>query len=208
MLTIYGFTPSGNSYKPRLLLAHLGIDYAWQEVDITRGESRARAFLSRSPNGKVPLLELENGEYLAESNAILYYFARDTRFLPAGRLAAARVMQWMFFEQYQLEPNIATSRYWLHVLGNPPEHRAGIEARRQPGRAALAVMDAHLAGHKYFVGGELSIADIALYAYTHVAGEGGFDLEPHAHIRAWLDRVASLPGHIPMTDQTHPGRHA
>ncbi|MGH8496816.1 MAG: glutathione S-transferase family protein [Gammaproteobacteria bacterium] len=203
MLKLYGFTPSGNSYKPRLLLAHLGVSYAWEEVDITRKATRTQSFLARNPNGKVPLLELDGGELLAESNAILYYFAKGTRFLPADPLAQARVMQWMFFEQYQVEPNIATSRYWIHVLGNPPEYRAQLEAKREPGRAALAVMDGHLSRREFFVGAGLTIADIALYAYTHVAPEGGFDLEPHRHVRAWLERVAAVPGHVAMTDTAH-----
>jgi glutathione S-transferase len=198
MYTLYGMTESGNCYKPRLLMAHLDIPYEWVEVDIVRGESRTPHFLAMNPNGRVPLLELTPGEFLAESNAMLYYLSQDTPYFPPERLAQARVMQWLFFEQYSHEPYIATSRYWLHILDGAEEYAEKLAERRAPGYAALGVMEQHLRNHDYLVDERFTIADIALYAYTHVAEEGGFDLASYPAIRTWLDRVAALPGHVPM----------
>jgi len=168
------------------------------ELDITRGETRTQEFLARNPNGRIPLLEFEDGSCLAESNAIQFYLAEGTDLLPDDRLERARVLQWMFFEQYSHEPYIAVVRYWHHI-GTAESRRGEVESRREQGYAALGVMETQLAHHDFFVGGRYSIADIALYAYTHVAHEGGFDLAPYAATRAWLDRVRSQPRHIPIT---------
>ena len=199
MLRLHDHITSGNGYKVRLLLTLLGLPFARVEYDVDRGATRTPDFLRLNPNGRVPVLDVEDGRCLAESNAILCYLAEGTRFLPADRFERALVLQWLFFEQYSHEPNIATLRYWItHRLMND-ERRAQVEGKRRWGEAALAVMERHLDGRRYFVGERYSIADIALYAYTHVAGEGGFDLAPYAAIRRWLDRVASEPGHIPIT---------
>ena len=198
MLRLYDHLASGNAYKVRLLLHQLGIPFERIEMDIVRGETRTPEFLARNPNGRIPTLELEDGTYLAESNAILFYLAESTPFLPATRLERALVLQWMCFEQYSHEPNIATVRFWLHT-GLDDERRAMLPMKRRLGHDALAVMDGHLRVRSFFVGERYSIADIALFAYTHVAGEGGFDLEPYAAVRAWLDRVRAQPGHVPIT---------
>ena len=198
MLRLYDNRISGNGYKPRLLLAHLGRAFERIEVDIDKGASRTPAFLEKNPNGRIPVLELEDGTCLAESNAILFYLAEGSRFLPAGRLARAQTLQWMFFEQYSHEPNIAVVRHWLHLGGLTEAQRAQLPARRAGGHAALAVMEGHLGRAGWFGGGGMTIADMALYAYTHVAGEGGFDLGAYPAVRAWLDRVAAEPGHVPM----------
>ena len=198
MLRLYDYQLSGNGYKVRLLLHQLGIPFERVETDIVRGETRTPEFLARNPNGRIPTLELEDGTYLAESNAILFYLAEGTPFLPATRLERALVLQWMCFEQYSHEPNIATVRFWLHT-GLDDERRAMLPMKRRLGHDALAVMDGHLRARSFFVGERYSIADIALFAYTHVAGEGGFELQPYAAVRAWLDRVRAQPGHVPIT---------
>jgi glutathione S-transferase len=198
VLRLYDHLTSGNAYKIRLLLNQLGIPFERIEMDIVRGETRTPEFLARNPNGRIPTLELEDGTYLAESNAILFYLAESTPFLPATRLERSLVLQWMCFEQYSHEPNIATVRFWLHT-GLDDERRAMLPMKRRLGHDALAVMDGHLRVRSFFVGERYSIADIALFAYTHVAGEGGFDLEPYAAVRAWLDRVRAQPGHVPIT---------
>jgi glutathione S-transferase len=198
VLRLYDYLASGNGYKVRLLLHQLGIPFERVELDIVRGATRTPAFLARNPNGRIPTLELEDGSHLAESNAILWYLAEGTPYLPAERLDRARVLQWMCFEQYSHEPNIATVRFWLHTELTD-ERRALLPVKRAQGEAALAVMDGHLRARSFFVGERYTIADIALYAYTHVAGEGGFDLEPHPAVRAWLDRVRAQPGHVPIT---------
>ncbi len=199
MLRLYDFLPSGNGYKVRLLLHQLGIPFERVELDITRGETRTRAFLAKNPNGRIPLLELEDGTFLAESNAILWYLAERTPFCPREPLARAQVLQWMFFEQYSHEPNIATSRFWLMHGELTDERRVGLEQKRPLGHAALGVMEEHLATREYFVADRYSIADIALYAYTHVAPEGGFDLDPYPAVGRWLARVRAEPRHIPIT---------
>lgn len=198
MLTLYDYLDSGNGYKVRLLLAQLGAPYRLVELDIMQGATRTPAFLAKNPNGRVPTLELEDGTFLAESNAIIWYLAEGSTFVPADRLGRAKALHWMFFEQYSHEPNIATLRFWLSIRKVDPD---GPEARQIPsktqaGYAALQVMESHLAKSSYFVGNALSIADIALYAYTHVASEGGFDLERFPAIRQWLARVAQTPGHV------------
>ena len=187
---------SGNGYKVRLLLAQLGIDYRWTHLDVDKGTTRTPEFLKRNPNGRIPTLELDDGSNLPESNAILWYLAEDTPFVPGDRLGRAQVLQWMFFEQYSHEPYVATPRYIVKHL--PPEHarRAELPDRLAKGRAALAVMDQHLKSRSFFVAERYSIADIALYAYTHVAHEGGHDLVPYANVRSWLARVAAQPGNV------------
>ena len=197
MLRLYDNHPAGNGYKPRLLLAHLGTAFERIEVDIDKRESRMPAFLEKNPNGRIPVLELKDGACIAESNAILFYLAEGSRFLPSGRLDRALTLQWMFFEQYSHEPFIAVVRHWIHT-GMNHEQRAQLPAKREGGHAALAVMEGQLGKADWFGGAGMTIADIALYAYTHVAGEGGFDLAGYPAVRAWLDRVAAEPGHVPM----------
>jgi glutathione S-transferase len=192
---------SGNGYKARLLLAQLGVPFQRIEYDIDRAETRTPEFLRMNPNGRIPVLELEDGRFLPESNAILFYLAEGTPFLPEERFGRAQVLSWMFFEQYSHEPNIASPRYWItHNLPMTEERRATLEPKRRLGYAALGVMEAHLKDcGGFFVGDRYTIADIALYAYTHVAHEGGFDLEGFPAVRAWLGRVAAQPGHVPIT---------
>ena len=198
MLRLYDNRLAGNGYKPRLLLGHLGRAYERVEIDILKGESRTPEFLARNPNGRIPVLELEDGTCLAESNAILFYLAEGSRFLPDTPLGRAQALQWLCFEQYNHEPNIAVARHWLQHIEMTEAQRAQIPARQEGGRAALAVMERHLTETPWFVGEAMSIADIALYAYTHVAGEGGFDLAAYPAVSAWLARVAAEPGHVPM----------
>ncbi len=198
MLRLYDFLESGNGYKVRLLLTQLGIPFERIELDITRGESRTPDFLARNPNGRIPTLELEDGSTLAESNAIQWYLAEGSELLPAERMERAQVLQWMFFEQYSHEPYIAVVRFWAHN-GQLEGREAEVEERRRRGYEALFVMEQHLGTRDFFVGGRYSIADIALYAYTHVCDEGGFDLAGCPSVRSWLERVASQPGHIPIT---------
>jgi glutathione S-transferase len=198
-MRLYDNLFSGNAYKVRLLLHFLGIPFERIEMDIDRGETRTPEFLRRNPNGRVPVLEVAPEVHLAESNAILWYLAEGTRFLPDDRMARAEALQWMFFEQYSHEPNIATSRYWITHKLLTPDREALLPAKRKLGYDALGVMEGHLAARRFFVGERYSIADIALYAYTHVAHEGGFDLAPFPAVRAWLARVAAEPGHVPIT---------
>jgi len=198
-MRLYDFLESGNGYKVRLLLAQLGVPYERVEVDIISGGSRTPEFLRKNPNGRIPTLELDDGTCLAESNAICFYLAEGSRFLPDNRLIRAQVLQWMCFEQYSHEPFIATSRFLLHYRPDGPERAAEIARRRDGGWAALDVMERHLTDHAFFVGERYTIADIALYAYTHVADEGGFPLDRHAAVRAWLERVRAQPGHVPIT---------
>ncbi len=198
MLRLYDFLDSGNGYKVRLLLHQLGVEYDRIELDITRGESRTADFLARNPNGRIPTLELEDGRHLAESNAILFYLAEGTAFLPADAWQRALLLQWMFFEQYSHEPYIAVVRFWAHQ-GLLEEKGAEVDERRERGHQALAVMEGHLADRDWFVADRYTIADIALNAYTHVAHEGGYDLGVYPNVRAWLDRVASRDRHIPIT---------
>lgn len=202
MYTLHGDIHSGNCYKVKLLACLLGIEHRWRHVDILRGETRTPAFLALNPNGRIPLLERDDGTTLWESNAILNYLAEGSAWLPAERRLRAEVLQWQFFEQYSHEPYIATSRYIVRYLGSPPERQADLAARRAGGIAALGVMESHLARHDFFVGARYTIADIALYAYTHVAHEGGFPLDDYPALRAWLVRVAAQPGHVTMQQFT------
>jgi len=196
---LHDYLDSGNGYKIRLLLAQLGRDYRWVELDIMRGGTRTADFLAKNPNGRIPTLQLDDGTCLAESNAILWYLADGTPYLPAGKLERAQVLQWMFFEQYSHEPYVATPRYILKHLPEDSPRRAELPKRLEQGRAALGVMEGHLAGRHFFVGERYSIADIALYAYTHVAHEAQHDLGPCPAVRAWLARVASEPRHVSLT---------
>jgi glutathione S-transferase len=199
MITLYDYLDSGNGYKIRLLLAQLGRPYRWIERDILANETRTAEFLAKNPNGRIPTLELDDGTYLAESNAIAWYLAEGSPFIPNDRLHRAQVLQWMFFEQYSHEPYVATSRFIVkHMPADSPRH-AELPDRMVRGHAALTVMETHLARHPFFVGDAYSLADIALYAYTHVAHEAFFDLTPYRAVRAWLERVASQPGYLPLT---------
>lgn len=196
MLHLYDFLPSGNCYKIRLLLQQLGIPYQRIDINILKGESRTPEFLAKNPNGRVPLLATEDGRFIAESNAILFYLSQGTEFWPRNSWQQTQVLQWLFFEQYSHEPYIATSRYWISILGKADEYREAIAQKRQPGYAALEVMENHLKQQQFFVAERYTIADIGLFAYTHVAEEGGFDLTGFPAVRAWLERVKAQPGHI------------
>ena len=203
MLKLYDFLPSGNSYKVRLLLSQLAIPYERIAVDILKGETRTPAFLAKNPNGRIPLLEIAPQLYLSESNAIMVYLAKDSALLPRDPWHYAQILQWLFFEQYSHEPYIATSRYWIALLDKEREYRDALAEKRAPGQAALRIMNQHLAHHDFFVAGRYSIADIGLYAYTHVVPEGGFDLSAYPNILAWLDRVASQPAYIDIRQVPH-----
>jgi glutathione S-transferase len=194
---LHQMTGSGNCYKVLLALAQLRRPCEIVELDIRTGATRTPGFLALNPNGRVPLLELDDGTTLAESNAILFYLAEGTELFPEDRLARARVLQWMFFEQYSHEPYIATTRYWIRFLDAGDRFAERIAEHREKGHAALAVLEQQLADRDFLVD-RYSIADIALFAYTHVAHEGGFDLAPYPAIRAWLDRVRATPGFVPM----------
>jgi glutathione S-transferase len=195
---VYGDSRSGNCYKIKLLCAQLDIAYAWREVDILAGQTRTDEFLAMNPNGRIPLLALPDGRYLAESNAILAFLAEGSELLGADDFSRAKILQWLFFEQYNHEPNIATSRFIIRYLGNPPERQAALQEKRLGGYKALDVMETQLLDTPFIAGTDYTIADIALYAYTHVADEGGFDLQEYAAIRGWLSRVQAMPGHVPM----------
>ncbi|MBD6616281.1 glutathione S-transferase family protein [Komarekiella sp. 'clone 1'] len=200
-LRLYDFLPSGNGYKIRLLLTQLGMPFDRVEVNILKGETRTPEFLSKNPNGKIPTLEIEPGKYLAESNAILVYLSECTEFLPYDRFSRSQVLQWLFFEQSSHEPFIATSRFWISILGKAEEYREAIEQKRKPGYAALSLMENHLTSHIFFVGERYTIADIALFAYTHVADEGGFDLTQFPAIQGWIERVKAQPRYISITQE-------
>ncbi|MDO3384936.1 glutathione S-transferase family protein [Gilvimarinus sp. SDUM040013] len=199
MHTLYQFQSSGNCYKLRLAMHQLGIPFHKVEVDILQKQSRTPEFLAMNPNGRIPVLKV--GErYLPESNAALWYLAQGSALMPTDSFAQAQLLQWMFFEQYSHEPNIATIRYWVHIANTADQFEQEIEAKRKAGYAALRVMDTHLAGNPYLVAGQYSIADIALYAYTHVAAEGGFDLSSFTHIARWLSDIEAQPGYINMAN--------
>ena len=199
-IEIYGDSISGNCYKLQLACAQLGIDHVWHEMDLLKGEARSNAFLAMNPNGKTPLLKLADGRFLPESNAILYYLARDTALFATDRYEAANILSWMFFEQYSHEPYIAVARFIVRYLGNPPEEQARLESKRPGGYKALDVMEGQLGKFDFIANNRYSIADIALYAYTHSAHEGGFELAKYAKIRAWLKRVAEQPGYVAQSD--------
>lgn len=197
-LEIFGDSRSGNCYKLQLACAQLGIDYVWHDVDVMSGETRTDVFLAMNPNGKVPVVLLPDGRYLSESNAILYYLADGTALAGRDVFERANILRWMFFEQYSHEPYLAVVRFIVRFLGDPPERRAEIEARREQGYKALDVMEKVLTEHPFMAEDRYTIADIALYAYTHVAADGGFDLGPYPRIRAWLERVSQQEAYVPM----------
>jgi glutathione S-transferase len=199
MLTLYDYLDSGNGFKIRLLLSQLLLQYRWVERDIMAGETRTPDFLARNPNGRIPVIETDDGVCLAESNAILFYLAEGTQFLPQNPMLRAQVLQWMFFEQYSHEPYVATPRFIIKHLPENSARRAELPRRLAQGRAALGIMDQHLNGRNFMVAERYSIADIALYAYTHVAEEATLDLSAYPHVNTWLRRVAEQPYYIPIT---------
>ncbi|MBV8998836.1 MAG: glutathione S-transferase family protein [Solirubrobacterales bacterium] len=197
-MLLYNSAVSGNCWKVRQLFAHLGIDYERREVSVIDRSNRGELLGGLNPGLRVPTLVLDDGRSLAESNAITFYFAEGTPYLPEDRFERAQVLQWQFFEQYSHEPYIAVARFWAIAGITPPA--AEREAKHRGGTAALRAMESHLAERTFLVGERYTIADIALYAYTHVAPEGGFDLEPYPAINAWLERVAAQPGNVAITD--------
>ena len=198
MYTVYGMSASGNCHKVRMLLEQLGLPYRWIEIDIFKNESRTEAFLAMNRNGKTPVLEIEPGKYLAESNAILCYFAEGTPFWPGDRYQRADILHWLFFEQYSHEPFIAVARFILKWLPADHPRHADLPRLHQRGHEALAVMEAHLAAHDFLVADRYTIADIGLFAYTRAAAEGGFDLTGYPAIRRWFERVEAQPGYVAM----------
>ncbi len=199
MNTVYGMKASGNCYKLQLLLEQLGQPYRWIETDSTTGETRTPEFLAKNANGKVPLLELDDGRRLPESNAILCYLAEGSRFLPDDRWQRAQVLQWLFFEQYSHEPYIAVARFIAKWLPADHPRQADLPKLRERGYQALAVMEQQLAKTEFLLDVGYTVADIALYAYTHEAHVGGFDLDAYPAIRAWLARVEAQPGFVAQT---------
>jgi len=197
-MLLYNSQVSGNCYKVRLLFAHLGIEYERLEMDVVDRSNRREVLGELNPALRVPTLVLDDGRSLAESNAIIFHFAEGTQYLPEDSFERAQVLQWLFFEQYSHEPNIAVARFWV-AISPAPAPEGELEARRRGGYAALDAMERHLADRSFLVGERYTIADIALYAYTHVAPEGGFDLDGLPAIRSWLARVAGQPGHVPIT---------
>ena len=202
MITVHGFSSSGNCHKVRLLLEQLGhrpgVDYRWIETDSSRGETRTPDFLAKNPNGRVPLIELDDGRHMAESNAILCWLAEGTAYFTGDAWQRAQVLSWMFFEQYSHEPYIAVARFIRGWTPADSPRRADLPKLRERGYQALAVMERHLLSAPWFSGMDYGIADIALFAYTDVAGEGGFDLAPYPAIRDWLARVRATPGFVAM----------
>lgn len=197
--TLYSMQRSGNCYKVRLALAQLGIPYRLVEVDILKGETRTPEFLRMNPDGHVPLLEVAPGRYLPESNAILWYIAAQTPLVPEDRIDRAEALQWMFFEQHSLEPNIGAAYFWLTLVkGGRELQQHAIEDWMERGYQALSVMEKHLERRRFFAAERYTIADIALYAYTHIADQCGYDLSAFPAVRAWLSRVAAQPGHVTM----------
>ena len=198
MHTLYGNSTSGNCWKPAVMLHARGLPFRWIEVDILKGESRTPEFLERNPNGRVPLLVLPDGRVLAESNAMLLHLGEGTAWIPTDPYLRAKTYEWLFFEQYSHEPYVATVRFWVKHAGKAQEKAQEIVERTARGHAALGVMERALSTTPFLVGEQPTLADLALYAYTHVAPEGGFSLEPYPAIRRWLERVATVPGFVPM----------
>jgi glutathione S-transferase len=198
MITVYGMKTSGNCYKVQLLLEQLGESYRWIEIDSAAGETRTADYLAKNPNGKVPLLELDDGRLLAESNAILCYLAEGSQLLPADPWQRAQCLQWLFFEQYSHEPSIAVARFICLWLAEDHPRRAELPRLRERGYHALAVMEKHLAANAWFTSAGYGVADIALFGYTHCADEGGFDLRAYPAVRGWLDRVRAQPRFVPQ----------
>lgn len=200
MIKVYGDIYSGNCYKIKLLMALLGIEHEWIAVDILAGETHTEAFKQKNPNSRIPVLEIDSETFLCESNAILNYLADGSDLLPQDRYARAQVLQWQFFEQYSHEPFIATARYINKYLGLPKEREAEYHAKQEGGHKALGIMEQRLTDNDWLVGNSMSIADITLYAYTHVADEGGFELSGYPAINAWFSRIESQPGYVTMAD--------
>ena len=194
-MLLYDSAPSGNCYKVRLLLSQLGIPFERHELSVSDRANRPAVLGGLNPALRVPTIVLDDGRSLAESNAILWYFGDGTKYVPTDRFERAQVLQWQFFEQYDHEPNIAVARFWLHYKGGDID-RAALAERQKSGYRALDAMEKHLAGREFLVGSRYSLADISLYAYTHVAEEGDFDMSRYPAIRAWLGRVAAQPGHV------------
>ncbi|MGY0576812.1 MAG: glutathione S-transferase family protein [Paraglaciecola chathamensis] len=197
-MKIYGDEQSGNCYKVKLMCALLNIQHEWIHVDILAGGTNAQAFLAKNPNGKIPLLALDDGRHLWESNAIINYLAMGSDFLPSDAFDLAKVQQWQFFEQYSHEPYIAVARFIAKYLGLPDSKKAEYEAKQAGGHKALAVMETQLVQSAFLTGEHMSSADVSLYGYTHVAHEGGFDLSLYPAVQAWLARIEALPNYIPM----------
>jgi glutathione S-transferase len=200
-LKLYGDSRSGNCYKIQLLCAELQIEYDWQEVDILAGDTRTPEFLAMNANGRIPLLALPDGRYLPESNAILFFLAEGSELFAGDAMQRAQILQWMFFEQYSHEPYIATSRFIIKYLGNPADKQASLAEKSAGGHSALAIMEQQLLNHSHIAGDRYNIADIALFAYTHVAGEGGFSLHDYPAIRAWIERIEERPAFVPMAEK-------
>jgi glutathione S-transferase len=199
MYTLYSMQRSGNSYKARLALAMLGVPYRLIEVDILRGETRTPDFLRKNPSGQVPLLEVAPGRFIAESNAILWYIASHTPLAPDDGIDRAEALQWMFFEQHALEPNIGSAYFWLSLVrGGRELHANSIEDWMERGHRALQLMDNHLKTRDWFAAGHFTVADIALYAYTHLAEQCDFELDAFPSVKLWLDRVSRRPGFVAM----------
>ena len=201
MITVYGYSVSGNCHKLRLLLEQLGREYRWVEIDSSKGQTRTPEYLAKNPNGRVPIIELEDGRVLAESNAILCYLAEGTPFLPADKWQRAQALGWMFFEQYSHEPYVAVARFirgWTPI--DSPRRAAELSRCMERGHQALAVMEKHLSEHAWFTGPDYGIADIALFAYTDVAAHGGFDLTLYPKVSDWLTRVRATHGFAAMPD--------
>ena len=199
-MKIYGDSQSGNCYKLKLLCSLLSIQHQWIPVDILKGETQTPDFLKLNPAGKIPLLVTADGECLSESNAILFYLAQDSEYFPDDKIQQVRVLQWQFFEQYSHEPYIAVARFIAQYLGMPEDRKAEYESKQAGGNQALAIMEEKLQTGPFLLGELCTIADISLYAYTHVADEGGFDLSSYPAIKSWLKRVQSLPGYVGMDD--------
>jgi glutathione S-transferase len=197
-MRLYNSQLSGNCWKVRQILALRGVEYERVEVDVFDRSNRPELLGGKNPALRVPTLELDSGEHLAESNAILWYFGDGSPYVPDDVLERARVLQWMFFEQYEVEPSIAVARFWITLLGQREQYAAELESKRRAGNRALAALDGHLDGRKWLVGDAFTIADISVYAYTHLAEEGDFDLGRYPNVQAWIERVTVVPGYIPL----------
>lgn len=198
MYKVYGDSLSGNCYKVKLILNQLNLPYEWKEIGATSGKTGSEQFLAINPLGQVPVLELESGEHLSQSNAIMHYLARGSELLPEKALDLARVLEWLYFEQYSHEPVIATVRFWIYYLKAEQDYAEQIAANRPKGYAALDVMENHLKSYSFLAAGRYTIADAGLYAYTHVAHQGGYDLADYPSIRGWLTRVEAQSGYVSM----------
>ncbi|MGI9281806.1 MAG: glutathione S-transferase family protein [Endozoicomonas sp.] len=197
-MKIYGDIQSGNCYKIKLLTALLDLNHEWVVIDILNHETRTPDFLTKNPNGKIPLLELDDGRCLWESNAILNFLARDSELLPADPFLQAKIQQWQFFEQYSHEPYVAVARFINKYLGLPEHRRDEYENKQEGGHKALTVMEQQLSQSPFLTGEQLTTADLSLFGYTHVAHEGGFDLSQYPGIQNWIERIRSLPGFVSM----------